>query len=229
MKIGLIGRGPWGAVYAKTLAAMGIEFWQSGRDWRNRSLPDAAIIACAPDAHYEVAKSLLIRGVPVLIEKPVCDSYSYTQRLMSLAKFMGGIVFVGHTRLYSNAWREFKAKAQAEGVKSVYAVAGGKCKLAPLWDWGPHLIAMCLDLGFDPDAAHIITGEDEWPLKFVVNGTMTFTDQQESPSPLEVLITEFLAAAAAKKTDLRGMELGVKVADYIRRNEKKKMQAAHGA
>ena len=217
MKIGIIGRGPFGDVYAKTLRGMGVDHWKAGGNWRDYAKPDAAIVACAPEAHYKVAKELLSAGVPVLIEKPVCMTRAEANKLLALARIMGGIAFVGHTRLYSLVWRKFKASAQQGKIESVYAVAGGKCKIDPLFDWGSHLIAMCLDLGFDPSLAHILTGHDEQKLKFIVNGEMTFADQPESPSPLEVLITEFMAAVDKGEADVSGLVLGAKVMREIER------------
>lgn len=211
MRLGLIGRGPWGDVYAKTLKSMGIDFVQAGKDWRDQPVMDAVIVACAAQAHFKTAKQLISAGVPVLIEKPVCLSLKEASELLKLARFMGSIVFTGHTRLYSSAWRAFKTEAREVGVKSVYAVAGGPCKLVPLWDWGPHLVSMCMDLGFDTNRAHILTMRDAQPLKVIVNGNLTYTDAPETPAPLVTLLTEFITAVAARKEDLRGLEFGVRV------------------
>lgn len=211
MRLGVIGCGPWGNVYSDTLTGMGVPHWQAGRDWRDKPKPDAAIVACAAEHHFRTAKQLIAAGVPVLIEKPVCMTSQDADKLMKLAQFKGGIVFTGHTRLYSARWRRLKFVAQQEGVKSVYAVAGGKCRLDPLWDWGPHLVALAIDLGIDPMAAHILTSEYEQPLKVIVNGTLTYTDEPEEPQPLVTLLGDFLFAIEQKKPDVRGLELGVAV------------------
>lgn len=226
--LGIIGRGPWGDVYAKTLRGMGIDHWQAGGNWRDYQKPDAVIVACAPEAHYSTAKELFTSGVPVLIEKPVCMTRKDADRLLTYARFMGGIAFVGHTRLYSMAWSTFKSKAQEGKIESVYAVAGGKCKIDPLLDWGPHLIAMCLDLGFDPAEAHILTGRNEQKLKFIVNGEMIFTDQDENPMPLEVLLTDFMAAVKKGEKDVRGLELGSKVMREIERRNREVANGTYG-
>jgi Oxidoreductase family, NAD-binding Rossmann fold len=214
MKLGIIGRGHWGNVYAKTLEGMGIAFTQAGRNWRYEMDDcDGVIVACAAEAHYEIAAELIDEQIPVLIEKPLCLDLAQAKRLLKLANDKNGCapVFTGHTRLYSTAWRAFKERALKQGVKSVYAAAGGQCRLDPLWDWGPHLVAMCIDLGFDPPAAHIIVDKDRWPLKLGVNGTMMYADVEESPRPLEVLLTEFMDAIKAGNSDISGLELGVKV------------------
>ena len=218
MRLGLIGRGPFGDVYAETLRGMGIEFWQETRNWKGL-FADGVIVASAANSHGIIASHLIQSYTPVLIEKPLCVDADEARLLLRNAKEnVAGvaIVFTGHTRLYSNAWRAFKANALAEGVRSVYAVAGGTdCKLDPLWDWGSHLVAMCLDLGFDPMEAHILTGTEDWPLKVIVNGTITYTDQPETPTPLEVLLTEFMAAIEKGEPDIRGLEFGVKVVETL--------------
>ena len=219
MRLGIIGRGPWGDVYAKTLTKMGVRYTQVGsnEDVFVDGDVDGVIIASAPKSHYVLARKYIREFLPALIEKPVCLSSEQAKYLLKLAGNTGcSIVFAGHTRLYSIAWRALKANALAEGVRSVYAVAGSfDCKLSPLWDWGSHLVAMCLDLGFDPLKAHILTGTEEQPLKVIVNGTITYTDQPETPTPLEVLLTEFMAAIEKGGPDIRGLEFGVKVVETL--------------
>lgn len=215
MRIGIIGRGPWGQVYANTLRGLGVAFWQIGRDLGNLRNADGVIIASAAHSHMPLAEAFIESYVPVLIEKPIALVSANARHLLDLAKRHHGIVFTGHTRLHSNAWRQFKARALAEVVHSVYATAGGPCKLTPLWDWGPHLVAMCLDLGFDPLKAHILTDGEEEPLRVIVNGKMEFRDVDEKPAPLEVLLTEFMEAIKKGEPDVRGLELGVSVVEHL--------------
>lgn len=228
MKLGIIGRGYWGDVYAETLRNMGIPFWQAGRNWKFMGHADGIIIASEPKSHHALARRFIFRYTPVLIEKPICMNMREAKDLLRLAQQggRGSIVFAGHTRLYSTAWRDFKATAIAAGVKTVSAVAGSTdCKLHPLWDWGPHLIAMCLDLGFDPMDASIVTSESDVPLKIVVNGTLTYMDAPETPRPLECLMTEFMGAIDRGEADIRGLLMGCKVIEVLQSLERKKRAA----
>jgi hypothetical protein len=203
-------------VYVRTLSNMGVKYTQAGKDWHGKlNHCDGVIVSSTPESHCEVASTLMREFFPVLIEKPVCMNMEEARDLLSIAKAQEAIVFSGHTRLYSTAWRAFKAKAMKQGVNSVYASAGGPCKIDPLFDWGSHLVAMSIDLGFDPLDAHLVTNYESWPLKFSVNGKMMFADVEESPTPLEVLLTEFMQAIEKGEPDMRGLEFGVKVVEKL--------------
>ena len=213
MKLGLIGRGQWGNVYAKTLTEMGIEFRQMGQDWDCKGL-DGVIIASKAESHFLIAKSLILARMPVLIEKPIALSYKRALRLLEWAEeWKKSIVFVSHTRLYSKEWVEFKNSLPE--VFSVEAQAGSRCKLHPRWDWGPHLIAMTLDLGFDPLKAKIRCENYEIPFKFVVNGQYEFNDPPCIPTPLTVMIGEFVKAIEKGEQNIEGLKLGARVTQYL--------------
>lgn len=215
MKIGIVGRGPWGDVYAKNLQELGVDFWQSGRVFFGMQA-DGVIVASEPHSHFDVAKAWIRKGVPVLIEKPVCMNTEDVRELLCLAEDLGVSVLTGHTRLYSPAWGLFRWKAWDIGVRSVWATAGGPCKLPPWWDWGPHLAALCLDLGADPV---IYTTSTPTPLRVVVNGTLVFDDPPTEPTPMQVLLLEFISTITARDFRVDGLKLGLRVIDFLERNE----------
>ena len=164
------------------------------------------MIATDPRKHFELAREALMRNQPVLVEKPVSFYPCQAWELVDL----DGIAFAGHTRLYSPTWRKFKEwNFGGSGVK---ASAGGT-RHNPLWDWGPHLAAMCLDIGIDPKDAEITCTKEPQPLRFEVNGDV-FTDV-EGERPLDVLLTEFADAIEYGKPNNAGLELGARVIDYL--------------
>lgn len=172
MQIGLIGAGRWGKRYIETLNRMpgvhlaclasknpeSIKLAPEGchvtPDWRevteNREL-DGVILATPPATHLELALSAIRTGVPVLVEKPMTLSVADARTLANESASHGVLTMVGHTHLYSAAFRELKRQGMSLGalqhVRSVGGNWGPFRSDAPmLWDWAPHDIAMCLDI-----------------------------------------------------------------------------------
>lgn len=213
MLLGIIGRGAWGNVYARTLDRMRVRYWQVGSDWLDRSKglkADGYIIASSALTHYDLALRLLEDRKPTLIEKPVCFTAKEGKALLKAGK---GIVFAGHTRLYDPVWREFKKTLGP--ITSIHASMGrSECKLSHEWDCGSHLSAMCFDVMFDPRKATIDTSDRHAPLLFNVDGKV-FTDVKSRPTPIEVLIAEFITAIEIGKPDNSGLKLGVRVVEFL--------------
>ena len=211
MILGVIGRGYWGDTYARTIGDMGISCWQIGRG----EIPpaDGVIIATPAATHYSIALDLIESNIPIIIEKPVCLNTSDARTLLFVAKLLGGIVFTGHTRLYSPLWRAYKAN-MPKGARKAVCEAGGPCKLDPWWDWGSHLVAMCIDLGLDPAECEYHISSDRRSIKITV-GDHVYVDKPSVPMPLEVLISEFVNAIAIGTPDVEGLRLGAKVVEML--------------
>lgn len=203
LKIAILGSN-WGRVYARTLEKLGIDF-QIGRAWRDC---DGVIVATPPETHYELAREILSAGYPLILEKPITLVPWHAWDLVKL----GGIAFAGHTRLFSPAWRQFKASLPP--IETIDCCAGGTPR-DPWWDWGPHLASMCLDLGFDPRKADMRAYRRELPLSFVVNGEHEFRDVITEPMPVEVLVSEFVAAIERGDPNNEGLELGARVVEFL--------------
>jgi hypothetical protein len=74
---------------------------------------------------------------------------------------------------------------------------------------------MCLDVGFDPRRATLAAVGVHIPLSFVVNGRYEFRDVITDPTPLEVLLTEFIAAIRKGEPNNRGLRLGAEVVEFL--------------
>ncbi len=203
-------------VYAGTLDKMGVDYRQMGKDWSIEGL-DGVIIASSPDSHFVLAKSMILARMPVLIEKPVCFSSKQVNRLVAWT-YDESVVFTSHTRLYSSAWRAFKASLPE--IVSVNAQMVSYGKIPSKWNLMPHLAAMCMDLGFPLDKANLWVSDPRDTIgsvpmmKFVVNDTYCFEDPATDPTSLEVLLSEFVLAIKSGKRDIRGLELAVGVTAY---------------
>lgn len=172
MRLGLVGAGRWGKRYVATIAQMeGVQLTHlaSGNpasatlvppgctlssDWRavaaDRSL-DGIILATPPATHLEMALAAVAHGLPVLVEKPMTLSVEDACTLVDRAGRAGSLVMVGHTHLYSTAFRALKSRGAQLGELLHTRSGGGnwgpfRPDTPVLWDWAPHDVAMCLEL-----------------------------------------------------------------------------------
>lgn len=176
IRLGLVGAGRWGQRYIQTinrlpevtLARLGSTNPASAdlvsrdcrisRDWREVASAtdlDGVIIATIPALHCEMALMALRAGLPVLVEKPLTLNRREAETLAAEAEARGATVLVGHTHLFSEAFRALKARQPSLGpVRAIRAIAGSwgpfRPDTPPIWDWGAHDIAMCLDLVGEP-------------------------------------------------------------------------------
>src|SRR5947208_137225 len=65
------------------------------------SMVDAASVATPTNTHYAVARSLLIKGKHVLVEKPITDNTAHAAELAELAARNGLILQVGHIERFN--------------------------------------------------------------------------------------------------------------------------------
>ena len=69
----------------------------------NRRKVDAAIIATPAETHYEIAKQLLVKKIPLLIEKPFTENFEQAFELAKMAKQNNVPIMVGHLENYNPA------------------------------------------------------------------------------------------------------------------------------
>ena len=172
VRLGLIGAGPWGRNYIRTIAAMdGVRLTriasrnpESARlagpgvtiaaDWRTLLAAgdlDGVIVAAPPARHAEMTLAAIDAGIPVLVEKPMALGPDDARAVLALAQARNAIVKVDHIHLYSAAWQALKREAGTLGpVRAVMGEAGRwgpfRRDATALWEWGPHDVAMCVDL-----------------------------------------------------------------------------------
>ena len=179
VKLGLIGAGRWGARYIATLRALsGVVLARVasgnpataallpagcvlGADWhelcRDPAL-DGVIVATPPALHAPMALEAMRAGKAVLVEKPLTLDATEARALRDEAARRGALVLVDHTHLYSAAYRELKRGAPSLGkLLRIESAGGNRGPVRPgvgaLWDYGPHDVAMALDLAGAPVAS----------------------------------------------------------------------------
>lgn len=172
IRLGLIGAGRWGRNYIRTIAALdGVRLTRlaSGNpasaglvgpgcmisaDWRQvigAGGLEGVIIATPPSLHAEMTIAAVAAGIPVLVEKPLTLGLAEAARLREQVRTRNGLVMVDHTHLYHPAFEELKRHVAALGmIREIEAEAGNQGPyredVPVLWDWGPHDVAMCLNL-----------------------------------------------------------------------------------
>jgi predicted dehydrogenase len=162
LRLGLVGAGAWGRNYIRTIAGIPeIRLARvATRDWREllrASDIDGVIVAVPPAAQPEIALAAIEAGRPLLLEKPLALSVDAAQRIVAAAAARSVFVMVDHVHLFHPAFEALKRAAAERGpVLAIEAAAGGPGQrpgVPALWDWGPHDVAMCIDLlGAPPEA-----------------------------------------------------------------------------
>lgn len=80
-------------------------------DWRPLLENVHAVSLVVPTvAHYEIAREFLARGIPILIEKPMCKTLEQARELVDLARAKGAILQVGHIERFNPAVEALQAE-----------------------------------------------------------------------------------------------------------------------
>jgi predicted dehydrogenase len=171
LRLGLIGAGRWGSNYVRTIEAaqdailtrictkrsdisalVGPECrverrWQSLIEARDI---DGVIIATPPRLHFRMAHYAMSHDIPVLVEKPLTMNVRQARTLGALALERGVPLLVDHVYLYHPAYRVLRSELRGKGPFRIESSAGDDGPYRPdtsvLWDYGPHDLAMCMDL-----------------------------------------------------------------------------------
>jgi len=173
VRLGLAGAGRWGRNFIRTiyrlpgvelvalassnpvaqdLAGPGCRVFARWPDMLEQADMHGVIVATPPHVHVEIALAALRRGIGVLIEKPLCLDPAEAGTLLAEARTLDLPVLVDHIHLRHPAYVELKRLAHAMGpIRGLRGRAGAwgpfRTDTDVLWDWGPHDIAMFLDLG----------------------------------------------------------------------------------
>ena len=114
---------------------------------------DAVVIATPARSHYELAKTALLAGKHVLVEKPLAMSVAEGRDLVTLAAARDLRLMVGHVFEYNPAVRYIRTAIQAGELGEVYYLYSRRVNLGrvqsdvnALWSIAPHDISIALHL-----------------------------------------------------------------------------------
>lgn len=171
LRLGLIGAGRWGRVLIATIRRLpgsDLAWLASGApdaaalvrpgatvttDWRTfvEAGLDGLVIATPPDRHATPLLAAIEAGVPVLVEKPMVTTAAEADAVeAALARARDAVVLVDHTALFHPGYEVLREHLRAGAPRRVVSVGGQWGRrggdIGALWDYGPHDVALCLDL-----------------------------------------------------------------------------------
>lgn len=105
---------------AKAAAELQVPAFTELKDINHRKV-DAVIISTPTETHYPIAKELINKKFPLLIEKPFAENYEQCLELIKLAQSKQVPILVGHTENYNPAVIKLKELLSVP-LKSIAAV-----------------------------------------------------------------------------------------------------------
>lgn len=182
-RIGLVGVGPWGRNILRDLVALGCEVHVVDRSGGSgdaarelgaattvgsaADLPDVdgLVVATSSSSHAEVVRSVLGRGVPLFVEKPLTTCASDARDLVERA---GDRIFVMDKWRYHPGVLALAEIARDGSLGSVVGLRSVRLSTGiphpdtdPIWTLAPHDLSIALEvLGFLPAPVHAVADRD---------------------------------------------------------------------
>jgi predicted dehydrogenase len=114
---------------------------------------DAVVVSASAASHHPVAKTLLLAGKDVFVEKPLALSVPHAEELVALARDRARILMVGHLLLYHPAGRHLKEMVRRGELGELHYVTSQRVNLGKvrrdenaLWSFAPHDLSVILHL-----------------------------------------------------------------------------------
>jgi predicted dehydrogenase len=173
LRVAIIGAGYWGRKLIRTYSSMEgtLVCWVVDRELRHvdevasevahtaisADLADcfldqsiqAVVIATPASTHFEIARSALLSGKHVFVEKPLATTSADAESLCRLAEEHGLVLMVGHTFLYNEAIQRIKYCIDAGYLGNLCYVTTVRTNLGPIrvdvdagWDLAAHDVAI---------------------------------------------------------------------------------------
>ena len=198
-KICVIGGGRWGQNHIRTLFQMGnlggivesdptrleallkeypVEGFTNLDDAMVHQFDGYTIAAPAP-FHFEIAKILLSKGLPVLVEKPLTLSAESSKELVEVAEKNNAQLMVGHVLLFHPAIRKIKELIDDGKIGKLHYIYSNRLNLGTVrteenvfWSLAPHDISV-LDFFVGQPAIDIDSKASKFLQKNVHDYSMT--------------------------------------------------------
>lgn len=187
VKVALIGAGNWGRNLVKNFYHLGVlaavvdedekRLKEVGKDYPDVKLLNSAddvwdmpvsavAIATPAPTHYALAKTALMAGKDVFVEKPLALRATEAEELSSLARENSCLLMVGHLLLYQPAIRWIKGFIAQGNLGKLYSLHEERLNLGraravenALWSLGVHDVALFLDIVGEKPREIKVTGQ----------------------------------------------------------------------
>jgi predicted dehydrogenase len=127
---------------------------------------DAVAIVTPVWTHYELAKTALLNGKHVFVEKPFTSTSSQAEDLIALADAKQRVIMVDHTFLFTGAVQKIRELVDAGTLGDLYYYDSLRVNLGlfqhdvnVIWDLAPHDLSIMEHVVNDEPEAVLATGE----------------------------------------------------------------------
>src|SRR5262245_5547720 len=160
LRLGLVGRGPWGQNIERTLLSFpDVSVTQIARGQTPPAGLNGVLIANQSGRHAETALPYIEAGIATFIEKPMATSIEDAERIREATRRSGALVFVGHIFLFHPAFLAALDLLPTLGEIRCVLCEGmndrPRADSSVLWDWLPHDLSMAQAVfGRAPDSVN---------------------------------------------------------------------------
>jgi predicted dehydrogenase len=186
VRVGVVGLGYWGPNLARNFARLpdaelccicdaseaALERWgaQFPDARRSRSIEelledpslDAVVIATHVPSHADLAVQVLEAGKHCFVEKPLAQSVTEAERVLSAAEASGRTLMVGHLLEYHPGLEKLKEIADSGDLGDIHYIYSNRLNLGvlrrdenALWSLGAHDVSVVLRLAGDEEPSEI--------------------------------------------------------------------------
>jgi predicted dehydrogenase len=126
----------------------------------------AVVIATQPSTHYDLARSALLSGKHVFVEKPLALELKHAEELTDLSRRLDRRLMVGHILRYHPAFSRLQDLVAAGTIGRILRIQANRMNLGAirreedvLWCLGPHDVSAILSLiGSEPSEVYGVGG-----------------------------------------------------------------------
>ena len=181
-KIGIIGCGKWSnkiiseinrnnffvfnSIVCKSKRNVKLDeniiIFEKNEDLISSKLVDCIFVAAEPKTNLDVVKSLSEHKYPLILEKPLSDTFLNSKEIMQICKNEDRIIIPNLTNLFSEIYSYLDKLVQENinQIKRIIIVEGDNGPIRnyvnPVWDWGFHPLSVINSLFYQNKISNII-------------------------------------------------------------------------